>query len=276
MCLFECDLRLVVPEDLKVRDPADLKNLRVPVCGLAPGAVYDPGILAAEDPGRPTPPRSRGREGAPGRWGRCQCGDRCGPRQVLRGLPAAGRQRARPTAWRGGRRVARGEVRARGRSVCPCQPGLLVSVAAHSAATALRAQRAQFFPLPPPSLGTGGSRIAPAVRDRAVLRRSFSMDDVERMGGPRGRPAGCRASGPPGRGSGWRCGGWDWRQGRLTWPSSAFRGAAGGTRSRRSSGGVQRRISGFSTGRRRPRRSARPTRSHGPTTVPLLSAAEPR
>ena len=161
MCLFAYDLGFVVPEDLEVRDPADLKYLRVPVCGLAPGAVYDPGIFVTDSPALSrAASESRSRTAAWAR-GRCQGGAGRGRRQVLRKLSAAGRQRARPAAWHGGRRVARGDVRARGCCVCPCQPGLPVSVAAHSAATAMRAQRARFLPLPPPSLGTGGSRIAP-------------------------------------------------------------------------------------------------------------------
>ena len=187
MCLFAYDLGFVVPEDLEVRDPADLKYLRVPVCGLAPGAVYDPGIFVTDSPALSrAASESRSRTAAWAR-GRCQGGAGRGRRQVLRKLSAAGRQRARPAAWHGGRRVARGDVRARGCCVCPCQPGLPVSVAAHSAATAMRAQRARFLPLPPPSLSTGGSRIAPPLCPlRAVLRRSFSVDDVERMVGPRG------------------------------------------------------------------------------------------
>ena len=38
MCLFEYDLRLVAPEGLEVRDPADLDFRGVPVSGPAPGA----------------------------------------------------------------------------------------------------------------------------------------------------------------------------------------------------------------------------------------------
>ena len=37
-CLFEYDLRLVAPEGLEVRDPADLDFRGVPVSGPAPGA----------------------------------------------------------------------------------------------------------------------------------------------------------------------------------------------------------------------------------------------
>ena len=47
----------------------------------------------------------------------------------------------------------------RGRCVCPCQSELLVSVAAHSAATARRAQRARFFHRP---AGLGGLTYQPA------------------------------------------------------------------------------------------------------------------
>ena len=44
MCLFEYDLRLVAPEGLEVRDPADLDFRGVPVgVTKAPGVVYDPG-----------------------------------------------------------------------------------------------------------------------------------------------------------------------------------------------------------------------------------------
>ena len=155
--------------------------------GWLPGAVYDPGIFVTDSPALSrAASESRSRTAAWAR-GRCQGGAGRGRRQVLRKLSAAGRQRARPAAWHGGRRVTRSDVRARGCCVCPCQPGLPVSVAAHSAATAMRAQRVRFLPLPPPSLGTGGSRIAPPLCPlRAVLRRSFSVDDVERMVGPRG------------------------------------------------------------------------------------------
>ena len=193
MCLFACDLGFVVPEDLEVRDPADLKYHHVPVCGLAPGAVYDPGIFVTDSPALSrAASESRSRTAAWAR-GRCQGGAGRGRRQVLRKLSAAGRQRARPAAWHGGRRVARGDVRARGCCVCPCQPGLPVSVAAHSAATAMRAQRARFLPLPPPSLGTGGSRIAPPPvpaqgRSPEVVQRGRRRAD-SRSSRPRG-PAG--------------------------------------------------------------------------------------
>ena len=115
-----------------------------------------------------------------------------------------------------------------------------VSVAAHSAATAMRAQRARFLPLPPPSLGTGGSRPPPVPaqgRSPEVVQRGRCRADgrSSRPPGPagadrrdgRGRPVGCRASGPPGRGSVLRCGGCIRRWARLPWPWSAFQGAAG-------------------------------------------------
>ena len=66
-------------------------------------------------------------------------------------------------------------------------------------------------------------------------------------------------------GSGLRCDGWNSRWGRLTWPWSAFRRAAGVSGPR---GRWAARRGGFppwSTGRRRSRRSGRPTRSRGPT-----------
>ena len=47
MCLSERDLRLVVPEGLEVRDPADLDR-GVPVSGLPPGA--GPRVVGAGDP----------------------------------------------------------------------------------------------------------------------------------------------------------------------------------------------------------------------------------
>ena len=95
MCLFAYDLGFVVPEDLEVRDPADLKYRRVPVCGLAPGAVYDPGIFVTDSPALSrAASESRSRTAAWAR-GRCQGGAGRSRRRVLRGLPAAGRQRAR-------------------------------------------------------------------------------------------------------------------------------------------------------------------------------------
>ncbi len=207
----------------------------------------------------------------------------------------------------------------RGRcGVRPCQSGLLVSVAAHSAATPERAKRARFSAAAP--LGRGAGWHIPPVHARAVFRRSFSVDyGLPRYGPPTRPSAGClvserraeavrpgpagarrteqhravhadaastrpwprrsrrcgrrnrrrRPSGwrrgnpwasrmagstrsparlssfsPPGRGSGLRRGGCEiWRWGRLAWPWSAFRGAAGVT-----SGGAQRRFPGLSTG----------------------------
>ena len=124
MCLFAYDLGFVVPEDLEVRDPADLKYLRVPVCGLAPGAVYDPGIFVTDGPALSrAASESRSRTAAWAR-GRCQGGAGRGRRQVLRKLSAAGRQRARPAAWHGGRRVARGDVEL---AVVACAPASLGS-----------------------------------------------------------------------------------------------------------------------------------------------------
>ena len=58
----------------------------------------------------------------------------------------------------------------RGRCVCPCQSELLVSVAAHSAATARRAQRARFSRRPAGHRGVLSFR--PPVPPRAVFRRS--------------------------------------------------------------------------------------------------------
>ena len=86
--------------------------------------------------------------------------------------------------------------------------------------------------------GRGGTDVAISAD-----RSGFSLW-ASRMASRSGRPPGCRASGPPSRGSGLRCGGWDWRWERLTWPWSAFRRAAG-ARFPRSLGGAQRRFPGL-------------------------------
>ena len=52
MYLLEWDLCLVVPEGLEVRDPAGLDFRGIPVPGLAPGVVYDPGVAVTEERGR--------------------------------------------------------------------------------------------------------------------------------------------------------------------------------------------------------------------------------
>ena len=94
--------------------------------------------------------------------GRCQFGAGRGSRQVLRGLPAAGLQRARPAVRHGGQREARGDARDRRPRLCPCQPGLPVAVAAHSAATYLRAKRARFSRSLRP-LSAQGGKVSPLL-----------------------------------------------------------------------------------------------------------------
>ena len=268
MCLFAYELRLVVPEGFEVRDPAGLEYVGVPVSGLAPGAVYDPGDLVTESPGRSrTASVSRSRRRARA-MGRCQCGAGRGPWQVLGGLPAVGLQRARPAVRHGGRREAHGDARARRPCLCPREPGLPVAVAAHSAATSLRAQRARFSRSLRP-LSAQGRRCrpscAPSGRSPEVVR-------------PRRRRADGRPSRPSARL-------WSFRSTRsrtwmAVWPQGLAPGTAAvavervssggrGNGSRRSSGRAQRRNRGVSTVRRRPRRSARPSGScaHRPGVV---------
>ena len=50
MYLLAWDLYLVVPEGLELRYSAGFDLRGVPVPGLAPGVVYDPGIAVTEDP----------------------------------------------------------------------------------------------------------------------------------------------------------------------------------------------------------------------------------
>ena len=191
--------------------------------------------------------------------------------------------------------------RPRGRCVRPSPTGLLVSVAAHSAATPERAQRARFSPAAP--LGRGaGYRISPPplcrIGDKVLVELERDDDrvgdkvlvELERDDDRRG-----------GSSDALRCA-WSSRSGRP--PDLEFQvhqvadrvaarrlglalGTAGvavervsrsrwGRGSRSSSCGAQRRFSGLSTGRRRSRRSGKPTRSHGRTIAGLLSAAEPR
>ena len=289
----------------------------------------------------------------------------------------------------------RSRQRPRGRRVCPLPAGLLVSVAAHSAATPERAQRAIFPPrwvggglahqpaplCSPGPFSRGRSAWTTGCRETGRLvhqrrRRSHRSERAKAASvrlpttradaastTSRGRSVGSgRPPGPgttrrkpcdqvlpvlgaqsnivqhmrtlprPGRGRGGRDGAdvgvggadrpagdmeyqriglgstrgrhrWPSRPGRppgcelqvhqvagpgcgvaagigagdgLAWPWSAFPGAAGEQAPRRSSSGTQRRFPGLSTGRRRSRLSGRPTRSHGPRTALLLSAAEPR
>ena len=174
--------------------------------------------------------------------------------------------------------------------VCPCRSGLLVPLPRTARQRQARTARGDFSRRPAGQRG-GLTYQPPLCAIWAVFRRSSVQRGrwLPSSQATRSSISCCRRSNkselasvaatrsPTRCASAARRGAWDWPWGRLAWPWSAFRGAARVRKpSRRSSGGVQSRFPALSTGRWRPRRSARSTRSHGPTTARLFSAAEPR
>ena len=157
--------------------------------GAALLASTSPSCCVEPDPTTTTSGRPSTRSaGAPGPDERC-----VGGRMAMSPSPRV--QVARfVQVWRSSANAPRAPVQAnprqrpRGRGVRPLPAGLLLAVAAHSAATARRAQRA-IFPARAGQRGGLPHEPAPPVPPRAVLRRSFSLDDGLSRDSPTSRPS---------------------------------------------------------------------------------------